>query len=374
MFAGYAFGRLLTSVVATPSGVGIAETGSAGLLVAFGGDPATSTAGVLLFSLFTYLIEIPDRRDRLADLGPLHPVAQADAAGDRRVSEPGAPPRRRSRARPSATVPARTPAVPRRRSRASATARSRRNHDSCRRTKPPGGRDHLRRAPVLVHSRRAGAAPGRSPARGTPSALAQAGALAAPRTSSTSPAAHIRSTRAAIRSSSRARGAVRPEPHPADRPASSVGAARAASPRTGAPVISTTSSARTIRRPLLGQDRRGGRRVAAARAARAARPGRPRRARPPAGPARAGRCRGTPGRRATALTYSPDPPTSTGTRPRADDRVDRCAGQPLVVRDARLVAHVQDVQQVVRDAAPLGRRSAWRCRCPCRGRAASSRR
>jgi uncharacterized membrane protein YbhN (UPF0104 family) len=59
VFAGYAFGRLLTSVVATPSGVGIAETGSAALLVAFGGDPATSTAGVLLFSLFTYLIEIP---------------------------------------------------------------------------------------------------------------------------------------------------------------------------------------------------------------------------------------------------------------------------------------------------------------------------
>ncbi len=59
VFAGYAFGRLLTSVVATPSGVGIAETGSAGLLVAFGGDPVTSTAGVLLFSLFTYLIEIP---------------------------------------------------------------------------------------------------------------------------------------------------------------------------------------------------------------------------------------------------------------------------------------------------------------------------
>ncbi len=59
VFAGYAFGRLLTSVVATPSGVGIAETGSAALLVAFGGDPATSTAGVLLFSLFTYLLEIP---------------------------------------------------------------------------------------------------------------------------------------------------------------------------------------------------------------------------------------------------------------------------------------------------------------------------
>lgn len=59
VFAGYAFGRLLTSVVVTPSGVGISELGVAALLTSFGGDPATTTAGVLLFSLFTYLIEIP---------------------------------------------------------------------------------------------------------------------------------------------------------------------------------------------------------------------------------------------------------------------------------------------------------------------------
>jgi putative heme transporter len=59
VFAGFALGRLLTSVVATPSGVGISETGSAALLVAFGGDPSTVTAGVLLFSVFTYLLEIP---------------------------------------------------------------------------------------------------------------------------------------------------------------------------------------------------------------------------------------------------------------------------------------------------------------------------
>jgi putative heme transporter len=89
VFAGYAFGRLLTSVVATPSGVGISETGSAALLVAFGGDPVTSTAGVLLFSLFTYLIEIP-----IGGIGwltwalytpwrrsaPAEPVAQPEAA------------------------------------------------------------------------------------------------------------------------------------------------------------------------------------------------------------------------------------------------------------------------------------------------------
>ncbi len=59
VFAGYALGRLLTSVVVTPSGVGISELGSAALLTTFGGNPASTTAGVLLFSLFTYLIEIP---------------------------------------------------------------------------------------------------------------------------------------------------------------------------------------------------------------------------------------------------------------------------------------------------------------------------
>ncbi len=60
VFAGFAFGRLLTSFVATPSGVGVAETGAAALLAKFGGDPAASAAGILLFSFFfTYLLEIP---------------------------------------------------------------------------------------------------------------------------------------------------------------------------------------------------------------------------------------------------------------------------------------------------------------------------
>jgi uncharacterized membrane protein YbhN (UPF0104 family) len=58
VFAGFAFGRLLTSVVVTPGGVGFSETGAAGLLVAFGGDPAVSASGVLLFSGFAYFLEI----------------------------------------------------------------------------------------------------------------------------------------------------------------------------------------------------------------------------------------------------------------------------------------------------------------------------
>ncbi len=59
VLAAFACGRLLTSVVVTPGGTGFAETGAAAVLVALGGDPAASVAGVLLFSVFTYVLEIP---------------------------------------------------------------------------------------------------------------------------------------------------------------------------------------------------------------------------------------------------------------------------------------------------------------------------
>ncbi len=57
--AGYACGRMLTVVVLTPGGTGFAETGAAAVLVALGGDPTTTLAGVLLFSFFTFVCEIP---------------------------------------------------------------------------------------------------------------------------------------------------------------------------------------------------------------------------------------------------------------------------------------------------------------------------
>jgi uncharacterized membrane protein YbhN (UPF0104 family) len=57
--AGYATGRMLTTVVLTPGGTGFAETGTAAVLIALGGDPAITLAGVLLFSLFTFAFEIP---------------------------------------------------------------------------------------------------------------------------------------------------------------------------------------------------------------------------------------------------------------------------------------------------------------------------
>ncbi|HEY6796728.1 MAG TPA: lysylphosphatidylglycerol synthase domain-containing protein [Kineosporiaceae bacterium] len=59
VFAGYAFGRLLSTLVITPGGLGITETGVAGLLVAFGGDPSVCTSGVLLFSGFAFFAEFP---------------------------------------------------------------------------------------------------------------------------------------------------------------------------------------------------------------------------------------------------------------------------------------------------------------------------
>jgi uncharacterized membrane protein YbhN (UPF0104 family) len=59
VFAGFSFGRLLTLLVVTPGGVGIAETGSAALLVALGGDAAVVAAGTLVFTAITFALEIP---------------------------------------------------------------------------------------------------------------------------------------------------------------------------------------------------------------------------------------------------------------------------------------------------------------------------
>lgn len=59
VFAAFAFGRLLSTIPLTPSGVGFAETGSVAALVAFGAPEQAAAAAVLLFSGFTYLAEIP---------------------------------------------------------------------------------------------------------------------------------------------------------------------------------------------------------------------------------------------------------------------------------------------------------------------------
>ncbi len=59
LLAAYALGRLLTSVAVTPGGLGLVEAGSVALMVAMGADPALATAGVLLFTIFTHILEIP---------------------------------------------------------------------------------------------------------------------------------------------------------------------------------------------------------------------------------------------------------------------------------------------------------------------------
>lgn len=59
VIAVFAINRMLTIAVVTPSGAGISETGTAALLVGFGVDPAAAAAATILYSFFTYAIEIP---------------------------------------------------------------------------------------------------------------------------------------------------------------------------------------------------------------------------------------------------------------------------------------------------------------------------
>lgn len=57
--AAFALGRLLTTVVVTPGGFGISEAGTAAAMVSLGGPAGPVAAAVLLFSTFTYILEIP---------------------------------------------------------------------------------------------------------------------------------------------------------------------------------------------------------------------------------------------------------------------------------------------------------------------------
>jgi uncharacterized membrane protein YbhN (UPF0104 family) len=59
VLAAYAVERMLTLVPITPGGVGVVETATTATLIGFGADPVGAAAGVLLFRVFSYLIEIP---------------------------------------------------------------------------------------------------------------------------------------------------------------------------------------------------------------------------------------------------------------------------------------------------------------------------
>lgn len=55
----FAAGRLLSVLPITPGGLGVTETGVGALLVALGAPPAAAIAAVLLFGLYTVVLEIP---------------------------------------------------------------------------------------------------------------------------------------------------------------------------------------------------------------------------------------------------------------------------------------------------------------------------
>jgi uncharacterized protein (TIRG00374 family) len=59
VLAAFSFGRLWSAIPLTPSGVGFQETGLTLGLVAFGATGQEAAAATLLYSAFTYLLEIP---------------------------------------------------------------------------------------------------------------------------------------------------------------------------------------------------------------------------------------------------------------------------------------------------------------------------
>jgi glycosyltransferase involved in cell wall biosynthesis/uncharacterized membrane protein YbhN (UPF0104 family) len=59
VLAGFAVERMLTVVPLTPGGVGVADLGLVGVLLALGGDPAGVTAAAVLYRGFVFAAEIP---------------------------------------------------------------------------------------------------------------------------------------------------------------------------------------------------------------------------------------------------------------------------------------------------------------------------
>ena len=59
VLAGFAVERMLTIVPITPGGVGVADLGLVGVLLALGGDPTGVTAAAVLYRAFVFAVEIP---------------------------------------------------------------------------------------------------------------------------------------------------------------------------------------------------------------------------------------------------------------------------------------------------------------------------
>ncbi len=75
----------------------------------------------------------------------------------------------------------------------------------------------------------------------------------------------------------------------------------------------------------------------------------------------------------TACTYSAGAADEQGSLAPAPRCRRGAARRLLEPGDGAVLPRVEQVEQVVRHLGPLGRRSAWRCRCPCPGTPASSR-
>lgn len=90
VLAAFAVERMLTIVPITPGGVGVADLGLVGVLLALGGDPAAVTAAAVLYRAFIFAVEIPVGGGALGLwlLGQRRTVRRGEA-----VRRPG-PPRR----------------------------------------------------------------------------------------------------------------------------------------------------------------------------------------------------------------------------------------------------------------------------------------
>jgi uncharacterized membrane protein YbhN (UPF0104 family) len=104
IFAAYAIGRLLTAVGVTPGGLGVTETATAAALVAWGADPAPATAAVVLFSVYTHLMEVPlgalgwlawsaSPKKEPVDEVPVEAAGATSPGGGPGAAGPGRPPR-----------------------------------------------------------------------------------------------------------------------------------------------------------------------------------------------------------------------------------------------------------------------------------------
>ena len=357
VFAGFAFGRLLTSVVVTPSGVGISETGRRGAADRSSAATRPPRPRACCCSACSRTSSRSRSAPSAGSPGRCAPrgdvrcrrwaIPRAELAPDRlrgRLTGPtwsgrvGGQPVDRTRSRlrrqPGDGLVAAEP-------------RSLAAH-------VPAGRGHRGVAGLAFGSAagqhaqhlRVAQRPGRGPSLvACPSASSRVDLLDQP---SVPHPVHA----GAIRASSSVAVGRQPDPQPVSgRPRAVRGASSGRTAWNGRPVISTTSRARTTLRPLLGSDRRGGRRVRRRPAVRAG---------PGAASAelglRAGRVRRDRFREvepsSTARRTAPSRRPARGQR-HGPGSASTATSAPLVGRDAGVLVHVQDVQEVMRDAVPF---------------------